>query len=229
MARRARAKAKTAPKAKPRAAGARRARPGAAARSRRVTGAEAVEAAAVTAALALAERRSWSQVTLADIAREAGLSLAVLLAELPSKTAVLAAFQRRIDREVLAGGEVGDASARDRLFELLMRRFEALKPHRQALKSILMAAPHDPASVICGWSGLLHAMITTLALAGLPAEGLGGLFRAKWLALIYGSVLPVFFADGTRDLSRTMAALDARLRRVEEVVNWARGWSRSGK
>lgn len=222
MARRARAKAKAAPKARRRAAGARRAPAGEAARPRRAAGTDGVEAAAVSAALALAERGPWSQMTLADIAREAGLSLAALLAELPSKTAVLMAFQRRLDRAVLAGGEVTEGSARDRLFELLMRRFEALKPHRKALKSIAMAAPHDPASLICGWGRLLHAMTTTLTLAGLPAQGLRGLLRAEGLALLYGSVLPVFLGDDSRDLSRTMAALDVRLRRIDAVMGWFR-------
>lgn len=186
-------------------------------------GGDSLEEAAVAAAMALAERQPWARVTLGDIAEEAGLSLAALMQAFPSKTAVLTAFQRGIDRAVLQAGEVGEGSARDRLFELLMRRLEALKPHRKALASIAAAAPHDPVGVLCGWGRLLHAMSTTLALAGLSADGLRGLIRVKGLAGIYGSVLPVFLRDDSDDLTRTMAALDSRLQRIETVINWVRG------
>ena len=186
-------------------------------------GGDSLEEAAVAAALALAERQPWTRVTLGDIAEEAGLSLAALMQVFPSKTAVLAAFQRGIDRVVLEAGEVGEGSPRDRLFELLMRRLEALKPHRKALASIAAAAPHDPVGVLCGWGRLLHSMSTTLTLAGLSAEGLRGLIRVKGLAGIYGSVLPVFLRDESDDLTRTMAALDGRLQRIESVMNWIRG------
>lgn len=179
--------------------------------------------AAVDAALTLAERQPWARVTLGDIAAEAGLSLAGLMQEFPSKAAILAAFQQGIDRAVLTAGEVGEGSARDRLFELLMRRLEALRPHRKALASIAAAAPGDPVGLLCGWGRLLHSMGTTLTLAGLSAEGLTGLIRTKGLAAIYGSVLPVFWRDESADLSRTMAALDGRLQRVETLMNCFKG------
>ena len=66
-------------------------------------------------------------------------------------------------------------------------------------------------------------MSTTLALAGLSAEGLSGLIRTKGLAAIYGSVLPVFWRDDSADLSRTMAALDGRLQRIETVMSCFKG------
>lgn len=228
MARRAKAR-RGGGKAESRTAGA-RARAGRGARpkaaksgdSGRASG-NSLEEAAVAAALALAERQPWTQVTLGDIAEEAGVSLAELMQLFPSKTAILAAFQRGIDRVVLQAGEVGEGSARDRLFELLMRRLEALKPHRKALASIAAAAPQDPVGVLCGWGRLLHSMSTTLALAGLSADGLRGLIRVKGLAGIYGSVLPVFLRDESDDLTRTMAALDGRLQRIESVINWIRG------
>jgi AcrR family transcriptional regulator len=186
-----------------------------------------IEQAAVAAALTLAEGGPWARVTLGDIAAEAGIPLARLMQEFSSKTAVLGAFQRGIDRILLEAGEVGEGSARDRLFELLMRRLEALRPHRKALASIAAAAPQDPLGVVCGWSRLLHSMSMTLALAGISAEGLPGLIRAKGLAVVYGSVLPVFWRDESADLSRTMAALDDRLQRIETILTWLKGRSRA--
>ena len=176
----------------------------------------------VAAALKLAAERKWARVTLADIARAARLPLAEAVGLLPSKAAILAEFQRGIDRAVLAGGDGGDGSARDRLFELLMRRYDALGPHRKALRSIARAAPLDPAALLCGWLQLLHSMRVMLATAGCPAEGLIGLVAIKGLAAIYLSVLPVFLADSSRDHAPTMAALDKRLRCIEAAADWVK-------
>lgn len=176
----------------------------------------------VAAALKLAAERSWARVTLADIAKGARLPLAEAIGLLPSKAAILAEFQRGIDRAVLAGGAGGEGGARDRLFELMMRRFDALGPHRAALRSILRVAPLDPAALLCGWLQLLHSMRLMLAAAGCPADGLVGLVAMKGLAAIHLSVLPVFLADRSRDHAPTMAALDKRLRCIESVAGWVK-------
>ena len=55
----------------------------------------------IDATLRLATRREFSDVTLTDIAQEAGISLADLRELFPSKGAIIGAFSRRVDREVL--------------------------------------------------------------------------------------------------------------------------------
>lgn len=174
----------------------------------------------VAAALELAAKRSWALAPYADIARRAGVPLAEALGLLPTKPAILAEFQRGIDRAVLEQGDSGEGGARDRLFELLMRRLDALAPHREALRSIARAAPLEPAGVLCGWLQLLHSMRVTLAVAGCPADGLPGLVAAKALAALYLSALPTFFADASADRAETMAVLDRRLRCIETAANW---------
>src|ERR1700728_2289061 len=81
----------------------------------------------IDAALALAASQGWRRTGLAEIAAEAGLKLHEAYAIHRSKGSILRAFGRRVDREVLGAGapDEGDG-ARDRLFEILMRRFEAL-------------------------------------------------------------------------------------------------------
>src|SRR5437762_9685734 len=85
---------------------------------------------ALDAATKLAAERGWLRVALADIATAAGLTLAEMQAEFPSKTALLVGILRRIDAEMLADlpdTEVGD-SARDRLFGVIMRRLDVMRP-----------------------------------------------------------------------------------------------------
>jgi AcrR family transcriptional regulator len=176
----------------------------------------------VEAALALAAEQSWAKIAYADIARRARVPMADALALLPTKTAILAEFQRRLDRAMLQAGESADGSARDRLFEILMRRFDALAPRREALRSIARSAPLDPAAAVCGWLQLVHSMRLALSVTGCPAEGIPGLIAAKGLAGLYLSVLPVFLADASADHAATMAALDRRLRCIETLSDCLR-------
>ena len=62
---------------------------------------------AVKAALDLAKERSWSDIALTDIAREANLSLADLRREFSCKTDILRAFQAELDAAVLAKARAG--------------------------------------------------------------------------------------------------------------------------
>jgi AcrR family transcriptional regulator len=174
------------------------------------------EQAAIDAALALATERGWREVTLAQIAEAAGLALAELHPRFGSKQALLDGFSRRVDATVLAEpAPAGEESARDRLFDVLMRRFDALQPHRLALGNILQDQMRSPGEALCSLAQLGRSMAWMLAAAGISTEGWRGILRLKGLAAIYLATLRVFLRDDSADLARTMAALDGYLRRAE--------------
>lgn len=106
----------------------------------------------VDAALGLAADRPWREISLADIAGAAGIRLDQLHALFRSKDAILDAFTARIDAQVIRGTDEEAAAepVRDRLFDVLARRFEALRPHRTALASILCDALAVPRSGFAG-------------------------------------------------------------------------------
>lgn len=178
------------------------------------------------AALQLMAEQGWPTASLATIAERAGLSLADLYAQFPSRLAILDAFERRIDSTVLANGELGagegggtrDERPRDRLFDVLMRRFDALQPHRAAVSALLTTYRSHPLGALARAPQLLRSMEWMLEAAGISSAGLSGALRTRGLAAIWLSVLGVWLADDTTDLAKTMAALDARLRRAEELM-----------
>jgi AcrR family transcriptional regulator len=172
----------------------------------------------ITAALTLAEEKGWRRIGMAEIAEAAGLSLEETYTVVRSKHAILWALRRQVDEAMLAGGLVGGDSPRDRLFDVLMRRFEALRPYRAGLRTILRDSVGSPA-LLGMLPGLLRSMGWTLAAAGLPASGLRGRIARRVVGAIYVSLLPAFFRDESRDLGSTMAALDKRLRQVESVFS----------
>jgi len=175
----------------------------------------------IAAALSLASEQGWRRVSMAEIAETAGLSLAETYAIARSKPAILAVLRRQIDEAMLAGGSVSGDAPRDRLFDVLMRRFEAMRPYRTGLRAILRDSVGSPA-LLGMLPGLLRSMGWTLTAAGLPASGCRGRLARRLVAALYVSVLPAFFRDDSRDLGTTMATLDKRLRQIESLFSTLR-------
>lgn len=176
-------------------------------------------AAVVTAALALAAERGWHGLSLAEIAERAGLPLAELVEHFPSRAAILDAYVRRIDRHMMEGGTDAGEAARDRLFDVIMRRFDAMADDRRALAVILRQSAGDPWSMLCGGKRFLHSMALILETAGISSAGLSGMVKIHGIAAVYLYALKTFLEDDSADHARTMAALDKALRRAGDWVS----------
>lgn len=171
--------------------------------------------------LRLLEERGYDDVSLGDVGAACSLGMAELYRLYPDKLALVQAFMARVDGEVLAGTPSSvdpEETVRDRLFDILMRRFDALKPHRAALSSIRRAGRRDPMMVLVLGPGLVRSMAAMLEAAGVSGRGLPGVVRQNALLAIYAAVSRVFDKDELADLSKTMAALDSRLKTAER---WA--------
>lgn len=173
----------------------------------------------IDAALSLAVERGWRTLTLPEVADAAGVSLADAHATFSTKTALLNAFMARIDRQMLSG-EAPDMSesVRDRLFDVIMRRFDALEPHKDAVAAIVEDLPADPVAALAVLPAFGNTMAWILETAGLSASGLSGALRIKGLAVVYLTTLRTWLQDDTTDAARTMATLDRALRRAEMVI-----------
>ena len=172
----------------------------------------------IDTALELAAKTGWRDLSLAEIAAEADVPLSKVYPLYASKQDVLDAFSRRVDAAVLAeelDEEELAQPARDRVFDVLMRRFDLLQAHREALANIVYDQMRDPAAGLCSLLQLRRSMGWMLEAAGLSAGGLKGALRLKGLMAIYLATLRVWLKDDTEDLSKTMATLDGYLRRLE--------------
>lgn len=177
----------------------------------------------IEAALRLAALQGWSDTTMADIAEEANVGLAEARRLFPSKTHLLAGFIEHVDEQVLGAGtaDLADEPVRDRLFDLLMRRFDALKPHRQGVAAIARALARDPLAAGCLAAGPVRRSLEwTLAAARAEGSGPFAPLLVKGLGIVYLAGLRAFLKDESEDLSATMAALDKALNRAGEAVRW---------
>lgn len=181
------------------------------------TGPETNREKIIEAFMSLLGEQPIEQIGLPDIAARSGVSMADMRGEFGSKLAILAAHVKNIDREVLSADrmDLGDEPPRERLFDVLMRRFEALEPYKDAIRSLLRSARSNP-GLACALNSLaLRSQRWMLAAANLPSGGPVGMIRAQGLALLYGQVLATFIDDDDPGHARTMARLDRALSRGE--------------
>ncbi len=180
---------------------------------------------AIAAALELAEERGWRRVSLHDIAERAGVTLGDLHGQFSSRDAILSAFVRGIDAQVLKSVDAEDAaeSPRHRLFAVIMKRFDALAPHKPAIAAIVGDCGGDMFTAASSLCRLISSMTLMLEAAGISSAGLRGALRTKGLAVIYCATVRVWLSDDSADMAKTMAALDRYLDCAERFQTRRRG------
>lgn len=179
------------------------------------------KAALREALLRMVAAGGWRNLSYAEIAKDAGLGMAAAYQAYPSKGAILNGISHDIDARLFASLEEDplDGTAKDRLFDLLMRRFDALNEHREAYAALAWELPRTPLEASCLALHLRRSIANMLEAAGISASGLRGAFRIEGLGAIYACALRVWLKDDTADLSKTMAELDKRLAQAERCIN----------
>ena len=174
----------------------------------------------IDALLKTVAEQGWSAVGVRSLLDDTGVSAGSFHRHFDGRYSVVLAFSRRLSAQMLdslAGWEADD-SARDKLFEAIMARFDAALPHKGAIRALLRAAPADPLLAATLALAMQEAMRRVLEAADLPSGGLAGLIRGQALAVAYGQVVRVWLDDDTADQARTMAALDKHLARLERLA-----------
>src|SRR5215475_3329489 len=175
---------------------------------------------AISALMALLATRRFEDIGLAEVAGQAGIKLSQLRAEFGSTLAIFAAHAKEIDRLVLAGTDamMEDESPRERLFDVLMRRLDALAPYKEAVRSLMISARRNPGLAFALNAMSVRSQHWMLEAAGINSYGPRGALRVHGAALMFERVLSVWVADEDQAHARTMAALDRSLISAER---WA--------
>lgn len=181
--------------------------------------------ALIAAAFGIAAERGWHAVSPAAAARAAGLPLALARRRFPGRAAILLRFGRLADEAALDGLSM-DGSVRDRLFDMLMRRFDALQANRAGVLALFGALPFDPPAALMLACLTRRSMAWLLEAAGASAAGPRGALRTKGLVAVWLWAMRAWRSDESEDLSATMAALDTALGRAEQAAGWLDGAAR---
>jgi AcrR family transcriptional regulator len=182
------------------------------------------KAALREALLRMVAAGGWRDLSYAEIAKDAGLSLAAAYDAYPSKSAILTGISQDIDARLFASLEQDplDGPAKDKLFDLIMRRLDILNQHKDAYAALAWELPRTPLEASCLAFQLRRSLANMLEAAGISASGLRGAFRIEGLGAIYAWVLRTWLRDETADLSKTMAELDKRLSQIDRCMGMVR-------
>ena len=145
-------------------------------------------------------RSAWPKSPAAPASRSPQLR-----AEFGSTLAILAAHIKEIDREVLAGvdADMAEESPRERLFDVLMRRLEALAPHKEAVRSLLRSARRDPPLALALNAMAVRSQQWMLTAAGIGASGPKGMVRAQGAGAAVRQRAATWVDDDDDGLART--------------------------
>jgi AcrR family transcriptional regulator len=182
----------------------------------------------IAAFMALLAEKPIEQIGLSEIAKTAGVSLSELRGLFGSALAILAAQMKDTDRAVLAAedADMVEEPARERLFDVLMRRLELLEPHKAAVRSLTRSATRNPAIALALNSLAVRSQQWMLTAADIDSAGPRGMVRAQGMAFLFASVLRTWVDDDDPGHARTMAALDRALARGQRWSGFLDGLSR---
>jgi AcrR family transcriptional regulator len=174
----------------------------------------------VDALMRLAAETRFEEIAIRDICREAGVTLADFRDAFPSKGAALGALSKRFDHSVLSHASESDGGEgpRERLFEVLMRRLDAMAPYRAGLREVVAWLKRDPAAALAMNQVAMNSMRFMLEAAGVESEGAAGAIKLQGLVFAWMRIVAVWLDDESADLSKTMAELDRVLTRGERAV-----------
>jgi AcrR family transcriptional regulator len=169
-------------------------------------------------AFAMIAAGGWRGFSLVELARELDVPLGEVYARFPCRSAVLGALGKRLDARMLElpAADLDELSTRDRLFELMMRRFDAMKPYREALARVAAESRGDLEAAGVGLCNLSRAVIEMVDAAGI--RGPAAFLARKGVGLVYLRVLRVWLRDEDPEQAKTLAELDQGLARLERTA-----------
>ncbi len=186
---------------------------------------------ALLGALKLAGDTSWGGLTLSGIAASIGVSLNDLHGL--TRDDLANAFDGHFDKAMSAEGPAGGEPPRERLFDVIMLRFEAMEDLRPGILSLMQHRDRAPRLLVRLPQHRAASAYWALVSAGLDDDKGAPLgLKLAGLGLVIGQTERAWRKDANGDFALTMAALDRGLRdaegRLERLSAWLPKQKKSG-
>ncbi|MCA3364486.1 MAG: TetR family transcriptional regulator [Roseomonas sp.] len=179
----------------------------------------ATDEALIAALWRVIAAHGWPGLTMRRLAAEAGTDTAALRARFPTRLDLLLLHGRVMDQAVLAGTIPGQGgTARERIFDVLMRRLDAMQPHREGILRLFEDMRRDPAIALALAPHIGIAMRWMLEAAEVEAKSCEARLLALGLAGVWLATIRAWARDDSPDMGATMAALDSALDRAERIA-----------
>lgn len=175
------------------------------------------------ASLAILAKQGYDALTPTNVARALKMSPSELARVVSDRARLIACIFGYVDQQVtdqFKDGMDEDASTHDRLFEVMMARFDILQADRAAFVNILHAWRRDlclPTTLI---PRVLGSMTKMLDCAGVQSDHRLSSLRPLGLSVVYAATLRAWLNDDSDDMAATMAELDKRLNQAGRIATW---------
>lgn len=163
--------------------------------------------------LDLLSDHAYEDVSLPLVAEKAKVKLSDMRSAYGSKLDLVAAFAESVDKAVLdeRDEDMHDQPPRDRLFDVLMSRIDALDGNKDAVRALHRAARKDPALALEFNRLEVRSQKWMLIAAGIDVSGLKAGIVAQGLSVAFARVVRVWLDEDDEGMPRTMARLDKEL------------------
>ena len=168
------------------------------------------------AALKLLAKKSWRDLTLADVAKTAKIPLAQLQDLRGGKPALLGLILKKIGAETAKAYKPESDTARERLFDVALAWFEANAKRKPAIGALYEGLKYDPITLISERNEFAAAAQWLMTIAEADS-GAAVQARALALAAIIARAIPVWLKDDA-EMAATMARLDGDLSRMDKFT-----------
>lgn len=171
----------------------------------------------LSATLEVASLHPWEFVSMGEIADSAGIGVKDVTSIFPTKSDILKAIIDDLDDQVELAFENPDADlpVRDRIFDVLMERFDIANAHRDAHISFFKSFGWTRDASCADIRLMKNSMARMAKCAGLDTDGLSGVVMVTGLSMAYLWVIFTWMHDASPDLGKTMAELDKTLGRID--------------
>jgi hypothetical protein len=174
------------------------------------------------AALELSATRAWSDIPLADIAAKAKLTLSDFHG-VAAREDLVEAMDAHFDKAMSAEGVPDETSARERLFDVIMLRFEAMEAYRAGIREITKFRESSLFHLVRLPNHRHASAAWALASAGLDNDaGAPASLKRIAIGIVIAQAERAWRKETSGDFALTMAALDKGLRRAEERLGQLR-------
>ena len=154
-------------------------------------------------------------IDLARVSKSSGVGVEEITSLYASVADIFYDIIATLDSDTLSIAEFTEEdTVEDKIFDLLMRQYEKLEPHKTALRNLSSRMDDRDFNGLYLHGSVVRSMGWILETAGADASGLEGEARKRALAWVFGKGFGTFLNEEDAGLPKTMMVLDRGLSKV---------------
>ena len=174
----------------------------------------------INAILSLLKNKTFAKITMKEIYSLAKIHPPEAFKVAKNKKDILILINDFFNQEVFKKTyNIKGSSVNDRIFEILMTRFEILNQHRKAVIGIFDYLIKKPDMFIFFAPLMIDSLRNILELSESKSDGIFGKIKVEGFLIVYISIFLVWKKDKTKNLEKTMVAIDNHLKKAEIFLN----------